>query len=79
MTKFQYFKVTFFSIGLGLTVGLLVYNLLILEEYTANYIGHAVFKSLFVGVLTAFILALINAFFKLFPFKQAQPDDSLNR
>lgn len=79
MTKFQYFKVTFFTVGMGLTAGLLVYNLLILEAYTANHIGHAVLKSVFVGMLTAFVLAILNAFFKLFPFKQAQPDDSLNR
>lgn len=79
MTKFQYFKVTFFSVGLGLTVGLLLWNLWDLGIYDIAHIRQAIFKSLFVGVLTAFILALINAFFKLFPFKQVQPDDSLNR
>lgn len=69
MTRFYYFKITFIAVATGLTTGLFVYNGLTIENFTMPIVGTAVAKSLFTGICTALILALLNMIFRITPFK----------
>ncbi|AWG26381.1 hypothetical protein FK004_14665 [Flavobacterium kingsejongi] len=76
MKKLNTFKFVFIIVAVGLTTGLFVYDVLntILFNFERtnllSTLGAIALRSLFVGVFTALILALLNLYFKLFPFKK---------
>ena len=71
MKKTNYFKNTFLPLAAGLTVGLFAYGLLT-TDFDTELITKNLLKSVTVGVVTALILALLNSYFKITPFKKKQ-------
>ena len=71
MKKADYFKNTFLPLACGLTVGLFVYGLLN-TDFNTDLITENLLKSVTVGIVTALILALLNMYFKITPFKKKQ-------
>lgn len=74
MKKLNTFKFVFIIVAVGLTTGLFVYDVLttvLFNSERTNLLSTLVtiaLRSLFVGVLTAIIMASLNLYFKLFPF-----------
>ena len=70
---FRIFWITFLSLSLGMAVGLFVYQALgawIAEDNVdSDWFLKLMGKSLIVGIGTAFILAVLNGFFKIFPMQ----------
>ena len=73
MKSFDYFKITFVLVAVGLTVGLFVYgiltNLIFDENFSIVKLG---VKSLVTGIVTGLVLGILNIYLKIFPFKKRE-------
>jgi hypothetical protein len=76
MKKAEYFKITFVAIVIGLTVGQIVYGLLTKGIITdLQKIQELIFRSLFVAILTALVLGILNMYFKILPIQKTGNDN----
>ena len=69
MTKFYRFKIAFFPISVGMTVGMIVYGLFDIDLSNLPSIGRLAGKSLLMGVIEGALFGLLNMFFKVLPIK----------
>lgn len=65
MSKLELFKVTFFTVGTGLFVGILVYNLFEINFYDSKALLNLFIKSITTSVSVGLILGIINAVFEI--------------
>ena len=73
MSKLFYFKATFLSVSAGLFVGLFVYGAFDLDFSNSADISKLFIKSIVTGLITGFVLGILNMFFKIgdFPRKKS--------
>ena len=72
MNRFFYFKVTFLSITAGLFAGMVVYGLFEVDFSSSEAITKLLLKSFVTAIGTAFILGLLNMFFKIGNFDKKE-------
>ena len=65
MSKLFYFKVTFLSVSAGLFVGRFVYGAFDLDFSSTADISRLFIKSIATGLITGFVLGILNMFFKI--------------
>jgi predicted exporter len=66
----QIFKITFLTVSVGLISGMLVYQLLSYWMDEKPFTVESIAKVLVTGIFTALILALLNMYLKVYPFKR---------
>ena len=66
----MYFKIAFFSISCGLTVGLIVFGLFSINLNDISSIGYLALRSITVGIIVGVILGLLNMYLKILPGRQ---------